>query len=417
MTPPKIAIIGARLLQVNEIPCVIFELDKDRHNRSQGGSLDLHEGSAQVALREAGLFDQFMAVARPEGEVLKIYQPDGTILLDESTGHGERRPDSFNGRPEVDRVQLRDMLIDSLNPGTIQWGRKLSAVKTTADGLTSTYDLYFADGTSETGFALVVGADGTWSKVRPLLSDTRPHFSGINGVDVKLSNIDAIDAKLSKRVGLGMCLTLGSNTNVLSQRNGDGCVRSYGFMRLTEDWANTCGIDWSRPAEAKKQFLDLYYKDFNQDSQDLILKADDDSVIPRPMYMLPIGHKWPHRAGLTLIGDAAHVMTPFAGVGVNVAMEDALQLARSLVACQRVCAKTAVNTHERHLSEAVRSYEDAMFLRAEAYAKETWMYLNLFFHERGGQPMCDHFANAKKQEQQQKQQTEVPEAQAVKVES
>ncbi|KAI1120261.1 hypothetical protein F5Y10DRAFT_258767 [Nemania abortiva] len=425
MTPPKIAIIGAgpggltlaRLLQVNEIPCAVYELDKDRHNRSQGGSLDLHEGSAQVALREAGLFDQFMAVARPEGEVLKIYEPNGNLLLDESTGQGERRPDSFNGRPEVDRVQLRDMLIDSLSPGTIHWGCKLSTVKTAAEGLDSVYDLHFADGTTETGFSLVVGADGTWSRVRPLLSDTRPHFSGINGVDVKLSNIDAVDAKLSKRVGLGMCLTLGSNTTVLSQRNGDGSVRSYGFMRLTEDWARTCGIDWSKPVEAKKQFLDLYYKDFDQDSQDLILKADDDSVIPRPMYMLPIGHKWPHRAGLTLIGDAAHVMTPFAGVGVNVAMEDALQLVRSLVACRDVCAKTAVKTHERHLSDAVRDYEEAMFIRAEAYAKETWMYLNLFFHERGGHAMCEHFAHEKQQQKQQGQQTGVLETQAITVES
>ncbi|KAI1825837.1 monooxygenase [Xylaria intraflava] len=406
MTPPKIAIIGgkwyyiltSRLLQVNDIPCSLYELDTDRHARSQGGSLDLHEGSAQVALREAGLFDQFMAVARPEGEVLKIFEPNGNVLLDESTGQGERRPDSFNGRPEVDRVQLRDMLIDSLNPGIIKWGRKLSAVKTTGDGLTPTYDLHFADGTTETGFSLVVGADGTWSKVRPLLSDTRPYFSGINGVDVKLSDIDSVDPKLSKRVGMGMCLTLGSNTTVLSQRNGDGCVRSYGFMRLTEDWAETCGIDWSKPTEAKKQFIDKYYDGFNQDSRDLILKADDDSVIPRPMYMLPIGHKWPHRAGLTLVGDAAHVMTPFAGVGVNVAMEDGLKLARRLVACRDICAKTELSTHERHLSNAVREYEEEMFARAESYAKETWMYFNLFFHEKGGRPMCEHFANAKKEQ-------------------
>jgi hypothetical protein len=287
----------ARLLQVNDIPCTVFELEKDSNYRSQGGSLDIHEGSAQVALREAGLFEQFMAVARPEGEVLKIYEPDGTLLLDESTGHGERRPDSFNGRPEVDRVQLRDILLNSLNPGTVRWGHKLECVKTDAEGTSLTYDLHFDHGTTETGFSLVVGADGAWSKVRHLLTDTRPVFSGINGVDVKLSNIDELSSELSKRVGLGMCLTLGEDVTVLSQRNGDGCVRSYGFMRLPGDWATTCGIDWSNPAEAKKKFIDTYYTAFNQDARDLILKADDDSLTPRPMYMLPIGHKWLHRAG------------------------------------------------------------------------------------------------------------------------
>ena len=92
-------------------------------------------------------------------------------------------------------------------------------------------------------------------------------------------------------------------------------------------------------------------------------------------------------------------MAPFAGVGVNAAMEDALQLARSIVAWKDHCAKVKVEMHDRLLSDAVRDYEEAMFVRAEGYANETWMYLNLFFHERGGYPLCEHFANAKKQQQ------------------
>lgn len=285
----------ARLLQYNQIPCTVYEFEKDRHARTQGGCLDLHEGSGQVALRECGLYEQFLAVARPEGEVLKIYEPDGTLLLDEGANHGERRPDSFKGRPEVDRVELRNMLIDSLEPESLKWGYKLLCVKTDANGNSLKYDLHFQNHI-ETGFDLVVGADGTWSKVRPIITDTRPKFSGIHGLDVKLSDIDNVDPALSKRVGMGMCLTLGNNTTVLSQRNGDGCVRSYGFMRLPEDWHNACGIDWSRPEQAKKQFVETYYEGFNQDAKDLILKADNE-IAPRGMYMLPIGHKWLHRAG------------------------------------------------------------------------------------------------------------------------
>ena len=238
-----------------------------------------------------------MAVARTEGEVLKIYQPDGTLLVDEGSDVGERRPDSFKGRPEVDRTQLRDIFIDSLQPEAIKWGSKLRAVKTSSSGTAPTYDLHFDDHV-EPGFDLVVGADGAWSKVRNLLTDTRPYYSGISGVDVKLSSIDTADQDLSKRVGLGMCLTLGSNVTVLSQRNGDGCVRSYGFMRgLSEDWPSNCGIDWTQPEVAKTEFVAKYYDGFNEDSKNLILKADNDSVAPRPMYMLPIGHRWGHRDG------------------------------------------------------------------------------------------------------------------------
>lgn len=205
-------------MQYNGIPCSVYELDKDRYFRGQGGTLDLHEGAAQVALRKAGLYEEFLKVARPEGEVLKIYDPSENILMDEKKNPDEGRPKEMHGRPEVDRVLLRHMLLDSLEEGSIHWGYKLKEV-VPVEG--NKYDLVFENGREE-GFDLVIGADGAWSKVRKLVSDQLPIFSGITGIDVSISDSKRREPELAKRVGEGMCLTLGSNRSILSQMNGDG---------------------------------------------------------------------------------------------------------------------------------------------------------------------------------------------------
>jgi 2-polyprenyl-6-methoxyphenol hydroxylase-like FAD-dependent oxidoreductase len=115
--------------------------------------------------------------------------------------------------------------------------------------------------------------------------------------------------------------------------------------------------------------------------------------------MFQVGHRWAHRQGLTLIGDAAHLMTPFAGVGVNVAMEDALSLANQIKQWkQSVWDKAGPSPSSSLLIGPVRAYEEEMFTRAQRYAEETMMYFDLFFHERGGIAMCEQFAKAKAEE-------------------
>ncbi|KAI4125439.1 MAG: hypothetical protein LQ338_004242 [Usnochroma carphineum] len=383
MTYPRVAIVGggpaglilARLLQYNSVPCTVFEGDADRYARTQGGTLDLHEGSAQLALKEAGLYEQFLAHARPEGEVLKIFDATGKVLMDENEGVGVKRPDAMNNRPEVDRVLLRAMLLDSLAECSMRWGMKLLKVDPRPN---DTYDLHFSEGHIETGFDIVVGADGAWSKVRPLVTDAKPFYSGISGLDVKLSDANTRNPDLGKRTGGGMCLTLGPNKGILAQRNGDGAVRVYAFMRASESWDKDSGIDFSNMETAKNEVVERYFGDWDQGAKDMVLRSDPDSLV---------------RHMIALIGDAAHLMTPFAGVGVNVAMEDALHLARNIVA-----AKDSWQTDRLSLAAALQKYEADMWVRAEEYAKQTWMYLGLFFHERGGVAMVEHFERTRAQE-------------------
>lgn len=253
----------------------------------------MHEDSAQLALQEAGLYEEFLANSRPDGEVLKIFTPSGKVLLDENENYGVGRPDQMKNRPEIDRVLLRGILLDSLLPDSVKWAKKLLKVEPAEN---QTYNLHFQDGTIETGFDIVVGADGTWSKTRPTLSGMRPHYSGVTGLDVSITNADTDRPEQGKRCGGGMCLTIGKNKGILAQKNGNGSVRVYAFQRCPEHWHKECGINWADTENAKQRLMEEYYGDWDQGSKDMIIKADPE-IIVRPMYMLPIGFNWHHKPG------------------------------------------------------------------------------------------------------------------------
>lgn len=225
---------------------------------------------------------------------MKIYLPSGRVIMDEGKNPDEARPTEMHGRPEIDRIVLRRMLLDSLEADSVKWGFRLRLVEAAES---DTYNLHF-DGKVEYGFNLVIGADGAWSKVRPLVTDARPLYSGIAGLDVCICEADAREPALAARVGHGMCLTLGENKGILSQKNGNGSIRTYAFMRAPETWEEQCAIDFTQAASACDEVIRQSYGDWSQDAKDLVLKADLDSVIPRKMWMLPVGLRWANRPGL-----------------------------------------------------------------------------------------------------------------------
>ncbi|KAH6657934.1 hypothetical protein BKA67DRAFT_635417 [Truncatella angustata] len=395
----NVAIIGAgpagltlaKLLQNKSINCTVFEKDSDQYAKNRGGSLDLHPDSGQSALKEAGLLNEFQKLARPEGETLRIFSPDGTVLMDESRGE-PGRPGEFANRPEIDRRQLRDLLLESLTPGTVHWGSKLLKINTQEN---SKLTLLFMGGTEEHDFDLIVGADGAWSKVRPSISEIQPFYAGVSGLDCRIPDVDAKHAELAAHVGGGMCLNLGSNKGLMCQRNGDGSIQVYAFARLPSDWYSACGIDFTHP-DARKQVVDALFPEYNSLQKSLVLDSHPDTV-GRQLYMLPVGFQWPHNPRITLIGDAAHLMTPFAGVGVNLAMKDALELAHAIIG--------SANFHEdlSSWSGHLHKFEVDMWERAEQNAKATIMYQDLFFHERGGIAMVEHFAKRRMEDEQKSQ--------------
>ncbi|KAL1603457.1 hypothetical protein SLS60_005044 [Paraconiothyrium brasiliense] len=389
---PKIAIIGAgptsltlaAILHRNAIPYTIYEAAPAL--RHQGGSLDLHPQTGQQALREAGLWDAFVEHARPESDCLKLVDLDsGEVFWDENAGDGQPSEeqekeravqDSLEGRPEIDREWLMRITYGAVPEASVKWGAKLKGVVPSSEPCK--HALHFADGSTEEGFDLVVGGDGAWSKVRNLLTDLKPRYSGISAVELWHNDVQR-EPWLRDYVGAGSCFAFAEGSAVLSQRQGDGSLRTYACLRVPETFIAECGIDWESGDTARTQFVERYFNHVAPDLQRL-LTLSKDKLMPRVLYELPIGFSYPHVQGVTLIGDAAHVMTPFAGVGVNVGMTDALVLAREVIASCK---------GEKSLDEAVKAYEEEMWPRAKKFMEKTAEGKERHFRAGGSREMAD----------------------------
>jgi 2-polyprenyl-6-methoxyphenol hydroxylase-like FAD-dependent oxidoreductase len=365
---PRIAIVGAgpggltlaRILSIHGIHATIFEREELPTVRPQGGSLDMHAESGQLAIQAAGLTSEFSRIARYEDQESRIYDKHGELMFIDTEVNGQ-------DRPEVDRGQLRQMLLDSLPPGAVCWNRQLNTVQPAQDeGL----ELIFQSG-ERAQFDLVIGADGAWSRVRPFVSEARPAYSGVIFVELGIADADANHPQLARLVGRGLMFALGDSKAIIGHRNANAHLGIYAAMRVPENWVGDSGLDWSSNGSVAASLMTCF-SDWSPDLLQLIAvsAASGERIAPRPIYALRVGHRWQHRPGVTLLGDAAHVMSPFGGDGANLAMQDAAELALGL--------STAGDW-----KRAVREFEAAMWTRATAAAAEAAEAINDVFSEDG----------------------------------
>ncbi|MFH6782013.1 MULTISPECIES: FAD-dependent oxidoreductase [Methylobacterium] len=366
---PRIAIVGggpggltlAALLERHGWTSAVFDADTAADARDQGGTLDLHPNEGQVALAKAGLLDAFMAVARHDDQEERLLDPATAAVLREEI------PEPGTGqRPEIDRLVLRRLLLDAIAPGTVRWGARVREV---VDHPAGGHGLRLDDGLAGP-FDLVVGADGAWSRVRRALTPVMPIYTGVTFVEFWLSEVDQRHPALARLVGHGTMFALGDGKGVIAQRNGGGTIRAYAAFHRELSADERTGI----PATIDRAEVLARFEGWAVPLRALIAEADRLAAV-RPIMALPPSLDWAARAGLTVIGDAAHVMPPL-GTGVNLAMLDAAELGEALVAADEWEA-------------GVAAFESAMLARARRVSLECQQGFSDMFGVGGAQRAQD----------------------------
>jgi 2-polyprenyl-6-methoxyphenol hydroxylase-like FAD-dependent oxidoreductase len=368
----KIAIVGggpggltlARLLQLKGVDVKVYERDLDKDVRIQGGALDLHAESGLAALEKAGLLGEFKTHYRPGAELMRVTDNQANIYSDQHVDGTKEKFGDKDHRPEIDRGPLRDILLNSLKPGTVVWNSHILSAQKDNDG----WKLFFQNGSSF--FAdIIIGADGANSKIRPLVTAIKPFWTGITMIEGSIKDAEKTAPVIHRMLKGGKIFAFGNQQTLIVSSKGDG---SFGFavsFISDEFWYTESGIDF----KDDKQVLAWFKTGFSGWSNIWweLFSSDSTIFIPRPQYCMPLDQRWEAPPDITLLGDAAHWMPPFAGEGVNMAMLDALELSEAIT-----------DPGFSDIKSSISRYEKQMFKRFAKIVRGT-LFNTRWMHEPG----------------------------------
>ena len=357
----KIAVVGggpggltlARLLQMGGADVAVYERDQSREARVQGSALDLHEDSGLAALEAGGLMEAFWANHRADLDQLRLTDQNGKILHDHA-----RTMSGAGKRPEIERGPLRDLLLDSLRPETVHWDRKLESAEIAGEKV----KLQFAGG--ETVLVdVAIGCDGANSRLSAVVTPVAPEYVGVSLVEGVVADAKDAVPELWELLGGAALIALGSERTVGMGTKPDGSILFYAGLK-SADAEGRQRLEAADDAEKRVSWFRANYEGWSELWEPLFAKAK--SVVWRPLLVCPEDQHWDPKPNVTLIGDAAHVMPPYAGEGVNMAMLDALVLSRELL-------------QEGDVAGAIARYEAEMFERMREMTSDTMMNTEMFY--------------------------------------
>ncbi len=377
----SIAIVGggpggltlARLLQLKGANVKLYERDFNKDARLVGSPLDMHEGSGLTALRKANLLNAFKKKFRPGANRMVIANERAEIFFSDHENSPLEDFDNAYFRPEIDRGPLRNMLLESLQPGTVVWDSHFISMQIQNEG----WLLHFKNGSS--AYAdIVIAADGANSKVRPYITNIKPFYSGVTMLEGNVHNAKEATPHVYTMANGGKIMAFGNTKDLLLGQKGNGDLGFYASFKTDENWAINNGLNYADATQMLAWFKTTY-AEWSSVWYELFENAAT-PFIPRPIYCMPLDQTWEALPNLTMLGDAAHVMPPFAGEGANMAMLDALELSECLTSDK-------YNT----LQEAIAVYETDMRKRAAMASQESLENGERMHSENALNTMLDFF--------------------------
>lgn len=386
---PRIAIVGGGpaglamglLLHQHCIPYTIFELRQkptDEELRKPSGMLDLHEGSGLTVMKECGLYDDFIPLTGECSQDFVVADKDGKVL---------HTLQSDGARPEVSRNNLTKLFLATIPPENLKWGHKLLSATRPAGTDSVETELDFGTHGKYT-FDFVAGADGAWSVIRKLLTDQRPEFTGMYNATLTIKHITEKYPHLVDLIGTGSFTSLGRRHGVISQRGSYDSARIFIWLTVADiNFTPTVELVGKPASSAKDKLLknDELLGTFGDTIKDLVATACDEETADNPgasldiraLHTIPYGSSWAHQKGVTLVGDAAHLMLPN-GEGVNFAMFDSLLLSRAIIKAWTTAGQ-GVESFQAAIDPLLKAYEAGMMVRAKEAATDTERIIGSMF--------------------------------------